>query len=408
MLKYLFYRPSPTSSGTQIQRLHGYLVSLVLLLGLSASSLSVSAALFVHGPTALVQVESEVRNHRSTPCPKEKPSSLHTHASLQNPSPYLFLIAHCSKLLSAPSNVDATLTAPDVTVSWSPPAVGSENVSSYEVWRLDSADTSTRIGSAVTDSPFIDQNVTGDPATYQYRVRAVDVHGHPGPFSHNAKVGEVTPPSIQSHPLNATVVQDSPVTFPVVASGSEPLTYQWQEDGQDIPGATSASYTITQTAIAQNGSQFTVVVSNAAGIETSSPATLTVQPLIIFYQASDGLVSMEAEHAQGSIPGLVGSNFENHFWNLVINPTPAGASGSEAMQAQPHINIGGKNTGYAGVTPQLDFVVKFVQTGTHYIWVRGLGPDGTSDSIHIGLDISPDSTFTWLPCVPGFITRVEC
>ena len=46
----------------------------------------------------------------------------------------------------------------------------------------------------------------------------------------------------------------------------------------NIPGATSASYTLTPTAVSDTGAQFAVVVTNAAGTATSAAATLTVEP----------------------------------------------------------------------------------------------------------------------------------
>jgi len=65
-------------------------------------------------------------------------------------------------------------------------------------------------------------------------------------------------------------------TFSVVASGTSPLSYQWQKAGAPIAGATSASYTTPATTSSDNGTQFRVVVSNSAGSATSNTATLTV------------------------------------------------------------------------------------------------------------------------------------
>jgi len=64
----------------------------------------------------------------------------------------------------------------------------------------------------------------------------------------------------------------------VTASGTAPLSYQWQKNGVNIAGATSASYTTPVTTTADSGSTFTVVVSNSVGSVTSSTATLTVNP----------------------------------------------------------------------------------------------------------------------------------
>ncbi|MCX8521237.1 MAG: immunoglobulin domain-containing protein, partial [Rhodoferax sp.] len=83
-------------------------------------------------------------------------------------------------------------------------------------------------------------------------------------------------PSISSQPDNQSVVTGSSATFSVLATGSEPLTYQWQKNDTNIAGATSSTYTTPATVIGDNSAVFTVVVSNSAGSVTSSKATLTV------------------------------------------------------------------------------------------------------------------------------------
>ena len=52
-------------------------------------------------------------------------------------------------------------------------------------------------------------------------------------------------PTIQVQPISRTVAQGEPVTLSVQAVGSGTLTYQWQKDGVSIPGATSATLTIS-------------------------------------------------------------------------------------------------------------------------------------------------------------------
>jgi hypothetical protein len=64
--------------------------------------------------------------------------------------------------------------------------------------------------------------------------------------------------------------------FTVVATGTAPLRCQWSKNGTAIPGATSSSYTTQATTSSDNGSHFTVVVSNTVTSATSDPATLTV------------------------------------------------------------------------------------------------------------------------------------
>ncbi len=83
-------------------------------------------------------------------------------------------------------------------------------------------------------------------------------------------------PSITTQPANQTVTAGQTASFSVAATGTAPLSYQWQKNGVAISGATSSSYTTPATTSSDNGAQFTVAVSNTAGSVTSSAATLTV------------------------------------------------------------------------------------------------------------------------------------
>src|SRR6267378_19276 len=83
-------------------------------------------------------------------------------------------------------------------------------------------------------------------------------------------------PTITTQPGNQTVTAGQTATFTVVATGTAPLTYQWQKNGVNVSGATAASYTTAATTTADSGTTFRVVVNNTAGTVTSAAATLTV------------------------------------------------------------------------------------------------------------------------------------
>lgn len=86
-----------------------------------------------------------------------------------------------------------------------------------------------------------------------------------------------TPPSITIQPANQTVAAGQKATFTVVASGTPPLSFQWQKGTTNIAGATSASYTTPATTLADNGSAFRAIVGNGINPSvTSNSATLTV------------------------------------------------------------------------------------------------------------------------------------
>jgi hypothetical protein len=83
-------------------------------------------------------------------------------------------------------------------------------------------------------------------------------------------------PTFTQQPASLSVVAGQPASFTVAASGTAPLTYQWQRNGVDIAGATSATYSLASAVIGDSGASFRAVVGNVAGSVTSDPATLTV------------------------------------------------------------------------------------------------------------------------------------
>jgi glucose/arabinose dehydrogenase len=82
-------------------------------------------------------------------------------------------------------------------------------------------------------------------------------------------------PSIVNHPTNLAVTAGQPATFTVTATGTAPLSYQWQKNNVNIAGATSASFTIANAQGSDAGS-YRVIVLNTAGSATSNSAQLTV------------------------------------------------------------------------------------------------------------------------------------
>lgn len=83
-------------------------------------------------------------------------------------------------------------------------------------------------------------------------------------------------PQITSHPQSKTVGVGQSASFTVAASGTQPLSYQWQRNGVAISGATAATYTLASASTADNGAMFRAVVTNSFGSATSNSATLTV------------------------------------------------------------------------------------------------------------------------------------
>jgi polygalacturonase/PKD repeat protein len=94
---------------------------------------------------------------------------------------------------------------------------------------------------------------------------------------------------------NQTVIPGQTATFTIVASGSQPLSYQWYENTNTVlVGATNSSFTLTDVQPADAGT-YSVIVSNPVGTVGSSNAVLTVNtnpvaPLFLTQPASTSVM----------------------------------------------------------------------------------------------------------------------
>ncbi len=83
------------------------------------------------------------------------------------------------------------------------------------------------------------------------------------------------PPSLVSQPVSLITNAGSEVIFAVTATGTPPLTYQWQRNGVALAGETGPALTFTNVQVADSG-VYRVVVLNAQGSAASAGASLTV------------------------------------------------------------------------------------------------------------------------------------
>jgi len=88
------------------------------------------------------------------------------------------------------------------------------------------------------------------------------------------KIGGSVP--VLSGPSNQSVNVGATATFSVSVSGAAPINYQWFSNGVLIPGANSASYSVTNAQLTQSGNTYFVTVNTSAGLIVSNTATLTV------------------------------------------------------------------------------------------------------------------------------------
>jgi hypothetical protein len=139
----------------------------------------------------------------------------------------------------------------------------------------------------------------------------------------------VVQPTDQSSSIGLTA------SFTVMAAGPGSLTYQWSENGAAIPGATSANYSTPILVAADDGSTFTVTVSDSSTSVDSNSATLTVGPRapqpgdLRFQQV--GAVStasgLSANGVQSSMNGSETEGFADSIGTPLSMGTDCSASG---------------------------------------------------------------------------------
>ena len=85
-------------------------------------------------------------------------------------------------------------------------------------------------------------------------------------------------PVITQQPQAKTVMPGQAVTFTVVATGYQPLRYQWRKNGYPLDNAAGPGYMIASAQVADQGN-YDCVVSNLGGVVTSASAVLVVNAL---------------------------------------------------------------------------------------------------------------------------------
>jgi hypothetical protein len=209
-------------------------------------------------------------------------ASYTTPATASSDSGSQFSVTVTNSIGSATSNA-ATLTVNVPPVISSQPASQTVNAGQTATFSVTASGSGTlsyqwkKNGSAISGATSASYTTPATASSDNGASFTVTVTGNSGNVTSNAATLTVNgPPAITGQPANKTVTVGQPATFSVTANGTGTLTYQWNKGGAAIGGATSSTYTTPATTNADNGSQFTVTVTNSAGKITSNTATLTV------------------------------------------------------------------------------------------------------------------------------------
>ena len=246
--------------------------------------------------------------------------------------------------------------------------------------------------------------------------RAVEYVAYFGPVTVDARPPAIAP-AIVAQPQNTTNVAGTTATFTVTATGTAPLSYQWQRAGTNlvnggtISGALSNQLTISSVQLSDAGGYW-VVVTNAYGSTNSAAATLTVTcPAITLtpstlpaatvgsgysqaLSASGGAGSYTFALTSGSLPAGLG------LTNGVISGKPTGAGTNTITETATDTNgCGGSQAytvGVAAAAPEGIFNVRVSQrAGTNLVDLHYDLATTTTDPLTVAVAVSTNGGLTY-------------
>jgi hypothetical protein len=147
------------------------------------------------------------------------------------------------------------------------------------------------IGSTLTSGSFFN-GLIDEVSLYQRALPASEIQAIYKAGA-DGKCVSPTAPVITSQPSDQTVIAGSTASLGVVASGTQPLFYQWSFNGVPIAGATAQSLTLTAVQLNQAGT-YAVAVTNSIGFAISSNAVLTRRPGSTLPQPTRGIGKLVA------------------------------------------------------------------------------------------------------------------
>jgi hypothetical protein len=87
----------------------------------------------------------------------------------------------------------------------------------------------------------------------------------------------IHPPAIQIAPTAVTVSEGESIRLSVAATGTAPLRFQWQKNGENLPNGSGFEFRKDRSVLTDTGF-YRVIVTNAAGRIETDPVRVTVMP----------------------------------------------------------------------------------------------------------------------------------
>lgn len=223
-------------------------------------------------------------------------------------------------------------------------------MSSGQMWTSDGGNIWNR-------QPWDDQRApdgegAGSPMTGYWGSAEHDVLNYAIDLTGAAFAKSGLPAKIDQAPADLTVVEGQAAAFAVTASGSQPLSFQWQASTDAgasfgaIAGETNATYAIPVAhPSADNQKKIRVVVSNAIGSENSAAATLTVTPdkgapTVVFAGTLGNPSALVVEFSEGVNPAAAATLANYSLPGVVLTKASLVAPNKVLLEAGASISPG--------------------------------------------------------------------
>lgn len=247
-------------------------------------------------------------------------------------------------------------------------------------WRLDGENISPTLNRSATNATLVLTNIQPTAAgVYSVAVE----NDFAIAYSDEFRLTVVSAPVLTVTLTNQFLLAGATLSLNVGAQGSPPLFYQWKTNDANgipvaIPGATNATFTITNVQPG-NSAQYSVTVVNSIGTTSSTPITVTVFPVTL--TVADHPLGAGPRHSLAVLTnrtlwtwglnnfGQLGNNVNNpSTTNFASTPQLIGTNGAANTNAVwASVSAGGRGADVATNQPG-GFSLAIQTNGTLWAW----------------------------------------
>ena len=169
-----------------------------------------------------------------------------------------------------------------------------------------------------------------------YRIAVDGARGDEGAIVLNVPGSELLP-RITTPPDDLRLLTGHEGAVTVVASGAEPLSYQWYRNDVTLLDGTNASYSLTGAAESRSGT-YRVEVSNMYGMVSSPGAEVTIGPVLITSHPKPLTVAMG--YPARFTGSAIGTNDVTYQWYKDTQPIPLATGPSLVIPSATYADAG--------------------------------------------------------------------